>query len=169
MVNINKSKKSENILKIDNIEKVIEIKNENYYKIINENKNNLKMIDGCEEFMNMILEKNKKFIIVSNTFKKQIDFFSELFPILKKSSKNYYKEILKYKKPNPECYLKVINDFPNEQIVGFEDSITGIHSITQVPDIFVYYINDDNYYHNEYILHNYKVEHIKNYNNFISL
>ena len=48
-------------------------------------------------------------------------------------------------------------------MVGFEDSITGIHSITQVPEIFVYFINNNTYIHYEYIIKNYNVNNIKNF------
>ena len=153
-----------NILKITNWQDIINFKNKNYLKIIQENKNEIKMIDGCENFMKQILKNNKQFIIVSNTLKEQIDYFSEIFPILKYSTKNYYREIIKNKKPNPECYLKVIQDFPNKKIVGFEDSITGIHSISQVPEILTYYINNNEYFHHSYIVNNYNVINIKNYN-----
>ena len=151
-----------NDLKIENYEDVIKTKNNLYYNLINENKNELKMVDGAHEFIQQILKNNKKFVIVTNSPKEQIDFLSDLFIILKKSTKNYYREMFKNKKPNPECYLKVINDFPKERIVGFEDSITGIHSMTQT-DIFTYYINNSNYYHHMYILNNYKVIPVNNY------
>lgn len=154
-----------NTLHINNYEDIIKYKNQKYYKIIKDNKNKINMVEGCEKLINKILENNKKFVIVSNTLKEQIDFFSELFPILKKSTKNYYRELLKNKKPNPECYLKVIADFPNKKFVGFEDSITGIHAITRLPEIFTYYINNDMYVHHKYIIDNYNVTHINDYNN----
>ena len=122
------------------------------------------MVKGCEKLINKILENNKKFVIVSNTLKEQIDFFSELFPILKNSTKNYYRELLKNKKPNPECYLKVVEDFPNKKFIGFEDSITGVHAITRVPEILTYYVNNDTYFHHKYILENYNITHINDYN-----
>jgi len=125
------------------------------------------MIDGCENFINKIIKNNKKFIIVSNTLKEQIDFFVELFPILKHSTKNYYREMLKNKKPNSECYLKVINDFPNKKIMGFEDSITGIHALSGAPEISKVYINTHDYFHHHYILDNYNVTHIHNYNDVL--
>ena len=120
------------------------------------------MIDGFNNFIQEILKNNKIFVIVTNSTKEQIDFLSDIFIILKKSTKNYYREMFKNKKPNPECYLKVIDDFSNKRIVGFEDSITGIHSMTQT-DIFTYYISNPNYYHNNYILDNYKVIPINDY------
>jgi beta-phosphoglucomutase-like phosphatase (HAD superfamily) len=145
------------------IEDIIKKKDNIYFALINEYKNDIKMIDGCEDFINQIIENKKQFIIVSNTLKEKILFFSELFPILKKSSKNYSRELFKIKKPNPECYFKVLDDFPNMRKVGFEDSITGIHAITQIPEITTYYINKSDYVHHEYILKNYKVNHINDY------
>jgi beta-phosphoglucomutase-like phosphatase (HAD superfamily) len=118
------------------------------------------------EYLTNIINLNKEFVIVSNSLKSNIDFFSELFPILKKSSKNYYREILKNKKPNPECYLTVIRDFPSRKMIGFEDSITGIHAITAVPEIKTMFINTSDYYHYDYIMKNYDVTNITNYNDF---
>jgi beta-phosphoglucomutase-like phosphatase (HAD superfamily) len=116
------------------------------------------MIDGIENFLHEIIKSNKKFVIVSNSLKSNIDFFSELFPVLKKSSKNYYRELFKNKKPNPECYLKVVEDFPNCRMVGFEDSITGIHAMMQVQNIDTFFINHLEYYYYNYIIENYKLK-----------
>jgi beta-phosphoglucomutase-like phosphatase (HAD superfamily) len=152
-----------NDLHITDVNVVINLKNTIYFDMINEQKNDLCLLDGCKQFIEQLLINNKRFVIVSNSLKQHIDFFSDLFPILKKSSKNYYREILINKKPNPECYLKVISDFPNMTMVGFEDSITGVHSITTAPNIFTYFINMPNYYHYDYIINNYPVTPITNY------
>jgi hypothetical protein len=122
------------------------------------------MIDGANNLLNLILKYKKKFVIVSNSFKNQIEFFCNLFPILKNSSKNYYREILKNKKPNPECYLKVCDDFPFEKKIGFEDSITGIEALTQLKDITPFFINNNTYFYYNYIIANYDVININNYN-----
>jgi beta-phosphoglucomutase-like phosphatase (HAD superfamily) len=145
------------------INKVIHLKNTIYFDMINNQKLDLCLLDGCELFIEQLLLHNKKFVIVSNSLKQHIDFFSELFPILKNSSKNYYREILVNRKPHPECYLKVISDFPNMTMVGFEDSITGIHSITAAPNIFTYFINTTDYHHYDYIINNYPVVTINSY------
>ena len=150
-----------NELKLSNYDDVIKTKNELYFEIIKNN--NISLLNGCDKFLNKIIDKNKEFVIVSNSLKCHIDLFSEMFPILKKSSKNYYREILTNKKPHPECYQKVLIDFSNRQMVGFEDSITGIQSITQVPEIFTYFINTYEYIHYEYILKNYNVIQINDY------
>jgi beta-phosphoglucomutase-like phosphatase (HAD superfamily) len=157
----------QNELHLDNYTDAIEYKNRTYIDILLKEQNNIKMIDGCDEFIRQIIKNNKKFVIVSNSLKEHIDFFSDVFPILKKSSKNYYREILIKRKPHPECYLKVVDDFPTMTMVGFEDSITGIHSITQVPSIYTYFINTSDYYHYNDIIANYNVIHINNYIDFL--
>jgi beta-phosphoglucomutase-like phosphatase (HAD superfamily) len=152
-----------NELHLDNYIDVIEYKNKTYLDIITKEKYNIQMLDGCEEFIRQIIKNNKIFIIVSNSLKEHIDFFSELFPILKQSSKNYYREIITNRKPHPECYQTVVKDFPDIRLVGFEDSITGIHAITQVPNITTYFINTPYYFHYNYIIANYLVTTISNY------
>ena len=121
-----------------------------------------KIVITKEHYDSLVLIYNKKFVIVSNSLKQHIDFFSELFPILKNSSKNYYREILVNRKPHPECYLKVISDFPNMKMVGFEDSITGIHAMSQVPDIDVSFINTENYYYYNDIIKIYSPKYVFN-------
>jgi hypothetical protein len=151
----------ENELNLNNYEEIIRFKNDIYLNIINNNI--ISLIDGCDKLINLIIENKKQFVIITNSLKSHIDYFSELFPILKNSSKNYYREILNFKKPHPQCYQMVLKDFPNKQMVGFEDSITGIQAITQIPEIYTYFINSNDYIHFEYIINNYKVTQINNY------
>jgi beta-phosphoglucomutase-like phosphatase (HAD superfamily) len=147
----------ENDLKINNYIDLVNEKNISYIELLEKEKDNLTLIDGCEELLLNIMSNNKQFVIVSNSLKSNIDFFSNLFPILKLSSKNYYREMFTNKKPDPECYLKVLNDFSHiENIIGFEDSITGIQAMTSVPKIQTVFINTSDYYHYNYIINNYK-------------
>jgi len=147
----------ENDLKINNYIELIDKKNKLYLQLLEQEKDNLKLIDGCEELLLNIIKNNKQFVIVSNSLKSNIDFFSNLFPILKQSSKNYYREMFINKKPHPECYLRVLEDFSHiKNIIGFEDSITGIQSMTSVPKIKTVFINTPDYYHYNYIINNYK-------------
>jgi beta-phosphoglucomutase-like phosphatase (HAD superfamily) len=73
------------------------------------------------------------------------------------------------KKPNPECYLKVLEDFSDiKNIIGFEDSITGIQAMTSVPKIQTVFINSSDYYYYDYIINNYNnLLMIKDYTIFI--
>jgi transketolase len=144
-----------NQLNLENYNDIVIEKQNTYLNILNENINKLKLIDGLEDFLKLILKYNKKFIIVSNSFKSSIDFFLDNFPILKESSKIYYREMFTNKKPNPECYLKVINDFPNTKKIGFEDSITGIEALVKSKLITSVFINTPKYIHYNYIINNY--------------
>ncbi len=148
-------------LKLKNYEEIINYKNKHYISLIKNNK--IKLIEGFDKLINKIINEKKIFVIVTNSPKEQLEVFLNMFPILQKSSKNYYRELLEKKKPNPECYIKVVNDFPYKKMVGFEDSLTGIHSISQVPEILTYFINNSNYLHYDYINKNYKIKHINNY------
>jgi beta-phosphoglucomutase-like phosphatase (HAD superfamily) len=62
-----------------------------YYTSYVMNKN-IKFIDGSEDFLQFILNNNKKFIIVSNTSEKFIEIYLEKYDILKKADKIYTKE-----------------------------------------------------------------------------
>ncbi len=151
------------LFNINDCSKIIEFKNNKYFEMINDQKNNIKMIDGVHKFIENIIINNKKFVIVTNGLKCHVNFFSELFPILKNSSKNYYREMFKNKKPDPECFQRVIDDFPNTRKICFEDSITGIHAVTQLPEITVYYVNSSEYFYHDYIVNNYNITHINNF------
>ena len=159
----------EDDLKINNYIDLINQKNIIYLELLEQEKENLKLIDGCQELLVNIIKNNKKFVIVSNSLKSNIDFFCNLFPILKLSSKNYYREMFTNKKPNPECYLKVLEDFSDiKNIIGFEDSITGIQAMTSVPKIQTVFINSSDYYYYDYIINNYNnLLMIKDYTIFI--
>ena len=143
---------------IQNYDVLYELKQKEYNKLINENE--IFLVKGFEKIIEFIHNNNKKFVIVTNTSIKNINFFSEKYPIITKNiDKIYTKENFINKKPHPECYLKVINDYPNHKIIGFEDSLYGFHCLYQVDKIKPVYIYHDDYYYNEYI--------IKTYNNII--
>ena len=145
-----------NQLNLENYDDIVKEKQQTYLNILQENIGNLKLIDGLDDFLKLILKYDKQFVIVSNSFKSSIDFFINNFPILQKSSKNYYREMFVNKKPNPECYLKVIDDFPNTRKIGFEDSITGIEALVKSKLITVVFINTSKYIHYNYIINNYQ-------------
>jgi len=126
---------------------------------------NIELIIGMESFLNYLINNNKKFIIVSNTSKKFIDFYSIKHPILKNTYKIYTKELFVNRKPNPECYLHIINEFKNYKIIGFEDSLPGMNALYQVNNITPVFIYDKEYYYNNLIIQKYKnIILLENYN-----
>ena len=155
------NKKKYLLMKYDiaDYDKLYELKQKEYNKLINENE--VLLVNNFEKIINFINEHNKKIVIVTNTSIKNINFFSEKYPIITKNvDRIYTKENFINKKPHPECYLKVINDYPNDRIIGFEDSLYGFHCLYQVDKIKPVYIYHDDYYYNEHI--------IKTYNNIIA-
>jgi D-arabinose 5-phosphate isomerase GutQ/beta-phosphoglucomutase-like phosphatase (HAD superfamily) len=136
-------------INIDNYDNLYSTKQKNYKELIK--KEDIQFIPGCYSLLEFIIENNKDFIIVTNTSIKNINIFKLKYPILNKALKIYTKEDFFIKKPNPECYLKIVNAYKNKKIIGFEDSLPGIHALYQVTDITPVYINNNNYYYNDYI------------------
>lgn len=116
---------------------------------------NINLIDGIEDFLFFLKNNNKKCIIVTNTSINNIEIFYEKFFILNIFDKIYTKEMFNNKKPNSECYLKIVNDYKNLKIIGFEDSLPGIEALYKVSDILPVFINNK-YYYKDYILEKYK-------------
>lgn len=143
-------------IEINNFDELYSTKQKIYNEMIQEenkrDKNeNIQFIIGCYDLLEFIINNNKDFVIVTNTSIKNIDIFKVKYPILNKALKIYTKEDFLIKKPNPECYLKIVNTYKNKKIIGFEDSLPGIHALYQVSDITPVYINNNYYYYNDYI------------------
>jgi len=149
-----------NIIDYDSIYK---LKQEHYLILIKSNK--LFFMNNFENFLNYLIENNKITVVVTNTSIKSIEIFKTQYPILNNISKFYTKELFINKKPHPECYIKVSNDYKNLKKIGFEDSLVGMNALHQVKNITPILIYDNNYYYSEYILNNYtNIIKLTNYN-----
>jgi len=146
-------------IKYEDYDHLYKLKQDKYEELIKSE--NIELIKGVYDFLNYLIQMNKKFVIVSNTSKKFIDYYSIKYPILNNAFKIYTKELFIHKKPNPECYLKIVNEFKNDKIIGFEDSLVGIHALYQVDQITPVFIYNENYYYKDHM--------IKKYNNIIVL
>ena len=156
-----------NKLELYDYESIIKTKNKNYLMILKENKANIKLINGFEKIIKLIIDNNKKFIIISDSYNDNSEYIMSLYPILKKNYMIYYRDIFN-KKVNSEyyndiyeqCYLKFKN------IIYFTYYIIVIDSLYN-KDINIIYINtlfyNDIYYN--IIKDKYKnILCIKNYN-----
>jgi D-arabinose 5-phosphate isomerase GutQ/beta-phosphoglucomutase-like phosphatase (HAD superfamily) len=141
-------------LDYEKYDEIYSLKQKNYESMIL--KEDVYFIKGAYDFLNKLLEMNKKFIIVSNTSERFINIFKNKIPILKKALGIFTKELFMYRKPHPECYIKISNMYPDLKKIGFEDSLTGINALYQVADIKPVLIYDENYYYTDYILNNYR-------------
>jgi len=148
---------SRNFLKIyynnDDYETLYMKKQDEYEEIIKYE--NIEFVNGADVFLNFLINNNKKFIIVSNTSQKFIEIFKSKYPILNKATKIYTKECFINKKPNPECYLKINNEYINEKKIGFEDSLVGFHALYQVYNITPVFIYNVDYFYNSKIVAGY--------------
>jgi D-arabinose 5-phosphate isomerase GutQ/beta-phosphoglucomutase-like phosphatase (HAD superfamily) len=146
-------------IKEEDYDQLYKLKQNMYEELIQ--KEDINFIKGADIFLKYLIENKKKIIIVSNTSKKFIDYYTLKFPILKDIYKIYTKELFVNRKPNPECYLHIVNEYKDYKIIGFEDSLLGINSLYQVNDIVSVLIYDKDYYYNDLI--------IEKYNNIIVL
>jgi len=119
---------------------------------------NINLIPGAEDLLNLIISKNKKYIIVTNTSNVFIEIFLRKYPILSKCHKIYTKEQFINRKPNPECYLKISNnpEYSGMKKIGFEDSLGGMHALYQISSITPVLIYNKDYYYINELINNYK-------------
>ncbi len=125
-----------------------------------------KLIDGFEDFFKIIIENSKTTAIVTNSSKERCEFIKSLHPILNNIDLWITKDDVKYVKPNPEGYIKAINQIVNnnkiklEEIIIFEDSHIGLESIKDINSVTKIFMNTNNY-----ITNNYKYLTLDNYSN----
>jgi D-arabinose 5-phosphate isomerase GutQ/beta-phosphoglucomutase-like phosphatase (HAD superfamily) len=147
---------------IDDYDEIYKIK-QNYYKELISN-NKILFINGFEDFLNYLIEHNKKIVVVSNTSKEFINIFLDMHPILNNIHRFYTKELFINRKPNPECYLRVSNEYKDLKKIGFEDSLIGLHALYQVNDITPVLIYDNEYYYRDFFKNNYNIISLSNFN-----
>lgn len=141
---------------IENCQQVIDDKNNMYTNIVKTQPERFTMNQGSPEFLQSILDAGKQFVIVTNTRTEIVKLFQNQFDIMSRATKIYCKEDFKNPKPNPECYLKVRNDFPNSKLIVFEDSITGVCAST-CAHLDTIFVNTENYIHYSKITQNYQL------------
>jgi beta-phosphoglucomutase len=137
-----------------------------YKRLINQNY--VLYMNSITSFFTHIKNNKKIIIMVTNSSKSTIEWFINNYPDLNIFDEIYTKENFNYRKPNPECYQFIAEKYKNKKIIGFEDSLIGIHALCQVKEIKAFHIknNNKNYYYNDYIKENYNVTQINNYDVF---
>lgn len=100
-------------------------------------KNEIDYKKGVPEFLKLLKEKNYILVIASTTRRKNMDIYCiENNNIINKANLNdyfsiiYTREDAKEIKPNPEIYLRILNELnvKKEQCLVFEDSLIGIEA-----------------------------------------
>lgn len=141
--------------KIKNINNILDyddnIKQQKNY-IFKTKINDIKLIDGSNDFLCYILNNNINYCIVTNTSKENVELYREKFPILKKMNNIISREDYNYKKPNPESYILGLSKYyKNEKyIIGIENTIAGYNSLKNITDIIYIKIDDNKELFNNY-------------------
>ena len=151
---------------------------EQYTQIYNEKKShyynnidNVTLIDGFEDFLNLLLLKNKTVCLVTDSSKNGLNIIINKFPILKKIHYIVTRDDVKDRKPSSEGYLKVLNKYSNinqSQIIGFEDSYKGFTALYRLVKNAVL-VNNENYFYFDKIKPKLNMGYIYDYKNIINI
>jgi beta-phosphoglucomutase-like phosphatase (HAD superfamily)/D-arabinose 5-phosphate isomerase GutQ len=111
----------------------------------------VKLIDGIEEFFNLLFENGKEICVVTHSSIKRINAIKCKIPVLKKITHWVTLESYKNKKPHPESYICAINKFkiPLNKIIAFEDTYIGYSAISKLNITQVLINNKDYIYYDK--------------------
>lgn len=124
------------------------------YEIIKTEKNSLlhktetiESIQGAKELLTYINKYNINHVVVTNTSRKNVDFFKSLMPMLEMVKNWITREDYSVSKPDPECYrLAKCLYYKNESYsIGIENSVSGYYSIKDITQC-IYIVSQPNSY-----------------------
>lgn len=106
-----------------------EIKQASYLRFLKEGE--LSLMPGAAALLTQLQKANKKRIVVTNSRREQIEEIKKQCPELDLIQNWVTREDYENPKPHPDGYLKAIELFgtPGDQVIGFEDSLRGLHSL----------------------------------------
>ena len=130
-------------------------------------KNELKLIDGCENFINNIIKNNINYCVVTNSSRDTVELYKKNIPELNLLQNWIYRENYINPKPSSECYeLALKKYYLNEKyIIGFENSICGLKALQQITKI-IYFVTYKDYLFYDNIK-NEDIYLIKNFNDIL--
>ena len=124
------------------------------YETIKTEKNSLlhkteivESIQGAKELLTYIDKYNINHVVVTNTSRKNVDFFKTRVPMLEMVKNWITREDYNLSKPDPECYrLAKRLYYKNESYcIGIENSLSGYHSIKDITQC-IYIVTQANSY-----------------------
>ena len=106
----------------------------------------IELIDGFSTFLEILLKKNINFVVVTNSPISYVNKVKKTLPILNKITQWITREDYKNPKPNKESYEVAMKKYGNNEkyVIGFENSINGINSLSQVTHFIYGCIKDFN-------------------------
>lgn len=141
---------------------ICKIKKENDF--INIYSKNKKLIEGFEIFLNELIERGKDIIIVTNSSNSRVSYILSEHPILNNVKQIISKNEMKKVKPNPECYINVINNskYKIDEIIIFEDSFTGYQALENIEIEKIFICTKKYYYYDN-------IKTLNKYDNYINI
>lgn len=109
-------------------------------------KNDLKLIDGADRFINYISENNINHAVVTNSSIDTVNLYKSAIPELNKLKNWVKREDYKEAKPSSECYQLALNKYRESEkyIIGFENSYSGLSALQGVTEL-IYYVTYPEY------------------------
>lgn len=105
-------------------------KEECYRQLVLKNPENIKLVNGAEELLDYLKEKNIPMTIATGSEINNVKFFIKIFNLKKwfDTSKIVYDDGARLGKPHPDIYLEALKvmDLKAEETLVFEDSYSGI-------------------------------------------
>jgi dTDP-4-dehydrorhamnose reductase/beta-phosphoglucomutase-like phosphatase (HAD superfamily) len=103
----------------------------------------VKLIEGVNEFLQSCLTNGVNMAIVTNTSRGVVNFYKEVVPILNQIENWICREDYTKPKPDSECYKLAIERFykKEEYIIGFENTLNGYYALKPVSHC-IYFITD---------------------------
>lgn len=109
-------------------EQLYSIKRTLYCRFVKEEP--IELMPGVENFLDKLNELKKPYCVVTNSTKAEVELIRAKHPVLERIPKWYTREDYVKPKPDPQCYLKAIEDFdPQGLVAGFEDSPKGLKAL----------------------------------------
>lgn len=89
------------------------------------------LMPGVDRLLNWLVKEKKKWCVVTNSPREQIDLIRAKIPLLQHVPLWLTREDYERPKPDPECYLKALSLLAaeGEQAVGFEDTPRGLRAL----------------------------------------
>ena len=108
--------------------------------------NLLKLIDGVDKFIDYLTDNDLNHVVVTNSSIDTIELYKRVIPKLNLIKNWVMREDYTHAKPSPECYNLAVSRYykKEENIIGFENSLSGYQSLKNVTDK-IYFITYENY------------------------
>lgn len=100
-----------------------------YQQLLSEHR--IKLMEGVPQLLHTLNQSQTKACVVTNSTTQQVDEIRNLLPQLNSINHWITRELYENPKPKPDGYLLALERLadPSDRIVGFEDTMKGIHSL----------------------------------------